>query len=272
VHAEAFARVADLWEMIPGGAKSRERFARSWRARGALAAVGLLAAMVLGTARYLTPRPEYRTAIGQQQLLSLADDTRVVLNTDSRLSVNYSNRERRVSLERGEALFEVTKNANRAFIVQAGDTEVRALGTKFDVRLKRGRVIVVLLDGKVEITKRAPELATQLRVATLSPGERATVGSGVAAVDRPNVEAATAWRRGEAMFEDATLPEAVVEMNRYARVQVMLADPGLERLRVSGVFESQSAEEFAESMAALHHLRLERRGNALILSAAAAPN
>jgi transmembrane sensor len=148
---------------------------------------------------------------------------------------------------------------------------VRALGTKFDVRRERGRVIVVLLDGKVEITKRVPALAKALRVATLTPGERATVGNGAAAIDRPNVEAATAWRRGEAMFEDATLPEAVAEMNRYARVHVMLADPELESLRVSGVFESQSAEEFAESMAALHHLHLERRGNALILSAPAAP-
>lgn len=268
LHAEAFAQVSDLWEIIPGAVLARARPGRAAPLGRALLAAGMAAALVLGATLYLTRTPAYRTAVGQQQVLALADDTRVVLNTDSRLSVDYSSAERRVNLERGEALFEVTKNANRAFIVQAGDTEVRALGTKFDVWRSEGRVIVVLLDGKVEITRRASGGAKRLRVATLSPGERATVGQGTTAVDRPNVEAATAWRRGEAIFEDATLAQAVAEMNRYARVQVMLADPALENLRVSGIFESQSGEEFAESMAALHHLNLERRDSALILSAA----
>jgi transmembrane sensor len=105
-------------------------------------------------------------------------------------------------------------------------------------------------------------------VASLSPGERLTFGGGIApaAVDHPDVDATVAWRRGEVVFEDATLSEAIAEMNRYALIQVVLGDPSLENLRVSGVFESQSAAEFAESVAALHHLHLEREGNALTLT------
>jgi transmembrane sensor len=273
-HARAFAQVADVWEIIPGAAQSREKSGRSGSfrpvVRGALVAAAVLAVVALG-AMYLTRTQGYHTAIGQQQVLTLADESRVALNTDSRLTVDYSNKERRVTLDRGEALFEVAQSTDRAFIVQAGDTEVRALGTKFDVRRSDGRVIVVLLEGKVEVTNKPPVLAKPVRVATLSPGQRLTLGTddGVTTVDRPNVEAATAWRRGEVMFEDAKLSEAVAEMNRYARIRVTLADPELENLRVSGVFESQGAEEFAESMAVLHHLRMERQGNALILSATA---
>jgi transmembrane sensor len=269
-HAQAFARVADVWEIIPGAAQSLEGRTHSGGVRPvriALAAAAVLAVIALG-AMYLTRTQGYHTAIGQQQVLTLADETRVALNTNSRLTVDYSSKERRITLDRGEALFEVAQNADRAFIVQAGDTEVRALGTKFDVRRSDGRVIVVLLEGKVEVTNKPPVLAKPVRVATLSPGQRLTLGTddGVTAVDRPNVEAATAWRRGEVMFEDATLSEAVAEMNRYARVHVTLADPELESLRVSGVFGSQGAEEFAASMAALHHLQIERQGNALILT------
>ena len=126
---------------------------------------------------------------------------------------------------------------------------------------------MVLLEGKVEITNEAQVLSKPVPVATLTPGERLTFGTddGVAAVDRPNVDAATAWRRGDVMFEDATLSEAVAEMNRYAQIHVVLGDSDLEGLRVSGVFESQSAVEFAESIAALHHLQIERQGDALIL-------
>lgn len=271
-HAQAFARVTDVWEIIPGAAQSLEGRGRSGGVgpvRAALAAGGVLALTALG-AMYLTGTQGYHTAVGQQQVLTLADETRVELNTDSRLTVDYSSKQRLVTLDRGEALFEVAQNANRAFIVRAGDTEIRALGTKFDVRRSDGRVIVVLLEGKVEVTNKPPVLVRPVRVATLTPGERLTLGTddGETAVDRPNVEAATAWSRGEVMFEDATLSAAVAEMNRYARIRLMLADPQLERLRVSGVFESQGTEEFAESIAALHHLQIEHQGNALILTSA----
>lgn len=270
-HAEAFARVSDLWEIIPGAAQLRESTLRTRKLRlagRALAAAGIAAVLAIGTTMYLARSQEYRTAIGQQQVVTLADETRVALNTDSRLTVNYSNSERRVMLDRGEALFEVTKNSRRAFIVQAGDTEVRAVGTKFDVRRSDGRVIVVLLEGKVEVTSAPQMLSKPVPVATLIPGQRLTFGTGdgVAAIDRPNVDAALAWRRGEVMLDDTPLSVAVAEMNRYARVPVALGDPALENLRVSGVFESQSVLEFAQSIAALHHLQIEHQGDELILT------
>jgi transmembrane sensor len=269
-HARAFARVSDLWEIIPGAAQlsaARARPDREPLVRRFLLAASVAAALAIGITMYLAWLPAYRTAIGQQQVVTLADDTRVALNTDSQLTVNYSARERRVKLDRGEALFEVTKNKDRAFIVQVGDTEVRAVGTKFDVRRNDGRVIVVLLEGQVEITTRPQSLPKRVVVATLTPGERLTFGAdeGVAAVDYPNVDATLAWRRGEVMLDDTPLSEAVAEMNRYARVPVALGDPALESLRVSGVFESQSVFEFAQSVAALHHLQIERQGDALLL-------
>jgi len=270
-HARAFARVADLWEIIPGAAQhssARAPRIREPLVRRVLVATGVAATLAVGIAMYLARLPAYRTAIGQQQVVTLADDTRVALNTDSHLTVSYSARERRVKLDRGEALFEVTKNKDCAFIVQAGDTEIRAVGTKFDVRRRDGQVIVVLLEGQVEITTRPESMSKPVVVATLTPGERLIFGAdeGVAAVDHPNVDATLAWRRSEVMLDDTPLSEAVAEMNRYARVPLALADPALESLRVSGVFESQSVLEFAQSVAALHHLQIERQGNALVLT------
>src|SRR5580692_464665 len=110
-HARAFARVADLWEIIPGAAQLRAARAPPEREpllRRLLLPAGVAAALAIGITMYLAWLPAYRTAVGQQQVLTLADDTRVALNTDSHLTVNYSARERRVKLDRGEALFEVT--------------------------------------------------------------------------------------------------------------------------------------------------------------------
>ena len=119
-HAQVFARVADLWEIIPGAAQRFEARARARRVRlagRALVAAGIAAVVAVGATMYLTRSQEFRTAIGQQQVVTLPDETRVALNTDSRLTVSYSSKERRVMLDRGEALFEVTKNSRRAFIV-----------------------------------------------------------------------------------------------------------------------------------------------------------
>jgi transmembrane sensor len=93
----------------------------------------------------------------------------------------------------------------------------------------------------------------------LAPGERLTAASDrLAAIDRPSLEAATAWRRGQAIFEDAPLAEAVAEVNRYGGPHIVIDDPRVASLRVSGVFATNDTAEFAQAIATLHGLRVER--------------
>jgi transmembrane sensor len=131
---------------------------------------------------------------------------------------------------------------------------------------------VTLIEGKVEIIRQAQpaqkisrETSLQKAV-TLSPGERVTVrvDTGLA-LDHPKVEALTAWQRGEVMFDNASLLDATAEINRYGNQQVILAEPGLAELRVSGVFETRDPEEFAHAMAQLHHLNVRREGREILL-------
>jgi transmembrane sensor len=270
-HQRAFARVTDTWEAIPGAAmllRARKAQARRRAARYGLAAAGAaasLAALALGG--WLLRGPVYATAVGQEQTLTLSDGSHVALNTDSRLSIDYSARERRVRLERGEALFEVAKNAQRPFIVQVGDKQVRAVGTKFDVRRDHGRVVVVLIEGKVVVSRKASPGARPVQIAALTSGQRLTVRAtaDLVSIDRAKVEAAVAWRRGEVMFDDSSLADAAAELNRYGSTQVVLGDPELRSLRVSGVFETQDPSDFARVVADLYHLRLERKDNAVTL-------
>lgn len=273
-HARAFARVTETWDVIPGAAMSRarrktsaagapsSRWSRRWAlAPAAFAACGLAAVLILR-------QPVYTTAVGQQQTITLSDGTRVALNTDSRLSVAFSRGERRVRLDRGEALFEVAKNAQRPFIVQVGQDQVRATGTKFDVRNDQGKMAVVLLEGHVVVSRKVASQPKLQPIAALEPGERLTdrTDAEVVTVDRPKVETATAWRRGEVMFDDSSLADAVAELNRYGGVRVEIGDPDIAGLRVSGVFETQDPAGFAQAVAELHHLRVERTQDAVVLS------
>jgi len=265
-HEEALGRATEIWDLLPGVQVAPEPRMRSRRLVFALAA-SLLLLLSIGGAYILMNRPPvHETAVGEQQLVMLDDGTRVSLNTNSRITILYSQGERRVRLDRGEAMFQVTHDAARPFIVQSGDEQVRALGTTFLVRRDGDtRIAVTLIEGRVEVSR--PSLARTPRIAVLTPGQRVTVTTNAgAALDRPSIEAVTAWRRGEVVFEDTNLLEAAEELNRYNSEHLVIADPSLASLRISGVFSTGDLEEVARAIAVLHHLHARREGGEIRLT------
>jgi transmembrane sensor len=272
-HAAAFERATELWAMLPGAALCSGASAdlrRSPRPRirvmqpfYALAASVLLLLSV-GAGWWLVTRPDgYATRLGEQKVATLEDGSRIALNTDSEVEVRYTADARRVELDRGEAMFEVTPNHARPFIVTAGDRQVRALGTSFIVRRTAAGMVVTLIEGKVSVTDIRPAKAVA-RATILTPGERLTAtGDAPPMIDQPAIDAVTAWRRGQAVFTDTPLSAAVAELNRYGGPHIAVDDPHLAALRISGIFATNDTSEFAAAIAALHGLRVERTGNSL---------
>ena len=78
------------------------------------------------------------------------------LNEGALHSVLFTDTERRVRLERGEAFFQVTKDPRRPFVVEVGGVTVRAIGTAFNVRLGGGELDVLVAEGKVEVASTGP--------------------------------------------------------------------------------------------------------------------
>jgi transmembrane sensor len=292
-HARAFARATDVWDVIPGAARinnegadervqsnpasarigaaartdTGNRATRHWRSAhvlGGLIACSI-AAVVLGI--LLLRPPAFATEVGQQRSQTLTDGTRVSLNTNSRIVLVYSDRERRVRIERGEALFEVARDIVRPFVVEAGEEQVRALGTTFLVRRDPAGLAVTLIEGRVEVTRRKGGQDDVPRVMKLEPGQRITVHAHTPpTLDRPKVEALTAWRHGEVIFDDVSLLEAVSEINRYGSTHVMVTQPELMALRISGIFETRDPAEFANAIARLHRLAVHRSNDEIVLS------
>jgi transmembrane sensor len=275
-HARAFARVTDIWDIIPGAARfsgaSTATHARRPRPRqrlwlAAAACFACLSVVGGGTWLYLRD-PVYRTAIGEQRTVALIDGTYISLNTDTALTVSYRQAERRIHLEHGEAMFDVSRNPQRPFFVQVGNEQVRALGTVFDVRSEKDGLAVFLLKGRVEVSPHpvAPSSIQLAQATVLSPGDRITLNSsGGQTLDRPNIAEMTAWRQGEVMFDNATLSDAIAELDRYGVTHVELGDPALASLRVSGVFAVRNPGEFASTVAELHELKVVRSGDRTII-------
>jgi len=144
------ARIA----LQPASAEARRRQhsrVRWWPAVGLAAALALVAGVSWSRRAAPVEAPaRYETAVGGQRTIALPDGSELRLNTDTAVSVGFGAGERRVTLERGEAFFQVAKDAARPFVVAAGRTEARVLGTAFVVRLREEESEVLVAEGHVK--------------------------------------------------------------------------------------------------------------------------
>jgi len=179
------------------------------------------------------------TATGEQRRITLSDGSTVLLDAQSRLRLQYSDTERRLVLDRGQAQFKVRKDASRPFVVAAGDGQVTALGTEFQVRVDGTAVTVTLLEGKVAVDM-PTEVAAAPRQDTLIPGEqiRFNARQQVFAKQPADLEVAQSWPRGDLVFKNWRLDALVAEMNRYSDTKLHIRDPAIADVLVSGRFHA----------------------------------
>jgi transmembrane sensor len=220
-----------------------------------MAAAAATMCMIAALAVWWWSGAAYVTAHGEQRLVYLDDGSRVYLNSDSRLRVDFS-----------EGFFEVARDAARPFVVEAGDREVRALGTTFIVRHETQRTAITLVEGKVTVSPitserqpSAPEESTSspatVAAVTLAPGERLVLDElALPVLDAPRLEAVTAWRRGEVLLDATPLAEAIAEMNRYDKRQLFIDDAELAAVQVSGIYRTGDSLGFAHAVAELNGL------------------
>jgi transmembrane sensor len=259
-HATAYRDVEQLWKQSQDAVKDPAIMALAQRAlrrepqvraprRWVVPtfAVGLAALVALVVAlRWPAPADPagvaYATAAGQQQTVTLTDGSSILLDTDSKVVVRYSQRTRRVDLLHGQAQFTVQGNHAWPFVVHAGAGTVTAVGTQFQVRLDDQATDVALLKGKLAIAAEAPDGATQ--DASLVGGQALAYDESghitpVHPIDMPQAQG---WTQGKLFVHDWRLPALLAEMNRYSDTKLQLGDPSLQDIRISGVFRTNDQQ------------------------------
>lgn len=213
------------------------------------AAFALVAVLVAVTWQIHETSERYRSGIGELRKVALEDGSNMFLGTASHAVVRFDATTRKVSLTDGEALFEVAKNPARPFVVQAGDTTVRAVGTTFSVQHDANRVEVIVAEGIVEISR-----ADGASVTRLTADQHAILVEdrpvAVQLISVDETQRQLAWHTGRLEFDGQTLGAAVAQINRYNRRQIVVTDARLARHPVVGVFRSTDIEAFANIAAA----------------------
>jgi transmembrane sensor len=196
----------------------------------------------------------YQTQIGESENFHLPDGSVASLNTGSILKFENHKEERVVQLFSGEALFEVKKDAKRPFRVYAGETVVEAVGTAFLVRVENEGINVAVTEGVVKLSETlevktdSGQLKTEINptstLARLSAGQGASVNYKkpeevkVSTLSVKKIEKLTAWIDGFLIFDTDTLEHVVGEIARYQSKKIVISDPELGSLEMSGVFKT----------------------------------
>lgn len=192
-----------------------------------------------------TPAPapfeeSFRTAIGQQADVTLPDGSTVRLDTDSRLHVSFTGKQRQVVLN-GQGWFDV-KSADRPFVIKAADRTLTAASGRFDVRTDPGQVRAYAASGTLLLDSGSSSIA-------LGDGKLLTVRGDEASIRRLDRPATfTGWRDGMLLFEDMPLAAAVGELNRYRRQPIGIADANAGALRISGSFRTAETPAFTDAL------------------------
>lgn len=188
----------------------------------------------------------YRTNAAQRLTATLEDGSRLTLNVGSQVRVVFDDGERRLILDKGQALFEVAKDRLRPFLVVAGSRVVTAHGTMFDVRREPTAIQIALIEGKVSVSSDAQPGSAVAMV----PDDVLVATNGALSLSHvPGRALALAgWQDGNLIFVDQTLGEAVAEMNRYGAQRLEVADADTAALRISGSFRIGQLQPFLDAL------------------------
>lgn len=264
-HAQEYRAFCDLWGDFSSttstralaGAMEHRSSRRALLRGGVLGLFGLMAVglgwRLLGTSRF---EESYVTAIGERRRERLPDGSELYLGADTRLRVHFDQGQRLVYLLRGEAIFDVAHEANRAFEVDAGLARVTVLGTRFAlVRDER--------ELRVSVERGSVRVANGQGAQVLGVGQVARASNDSAPQLLPiTASNAFAFERGRLVLEQASLEEIASGLSRY-RAQPVRVQPGKGRPLINAVVQLDDVEGFLQALPSIAPIAVSYRDGAV---------
>jgi transmembrane sensor len=265
--------VPSLWQRLVEG---RRTPALRWQA--AAIAMAALCVVTLGLLVLRNLRPiahvsapaattalHFETRHGELQTHRLPDNSLLHLNTDTAVTVRYSDHERLVVLASGEAEFEVAHTPGRPFRVFAGRAEIEDLGTRFDVRLNDESTLVTVVEGQIAVGLSASAESGAPNQGYTSQRVHVDAGQQITVADQEwpatpipvDTQRTTSWLHRQIMFENEPLERVASEFNRYAQKPIEITTPALRNMQVSGVFATDNTAAFIAFLRTLNGVHVE---------------
>lgn len=279
-HATAWTRICRTWAALGEGptaspapdarspthralhrATDAERHQRAQFPRRSfgLAAAALLSiaivASVFGPDLRIRMEADFRTGTGETEMVTLADGSRVTLAPQTALADDFDGLSRQVRLLSGEAYFEVERDAERPFVVEARDASVRVLGTAFSVRDTGQGTRVELAHGAIALSVQGAANGDEI---VLAPGDVVTVDRRQGKAERSHVDPGeiALWREGRLSVTDQAFADVVGLIQRQHDAWIVVADSSVASLRVTGLYDLDDPDKALSALAAPFGLKV----------------
>lgn len=214
----------------------------------------------------------YASRVGETRKVVLPDGSSVTLAGASSISVRYRAGQRRLVLDRGEALFTVARDPKRPFSVKSGNSMVVALGTEFNVKRNPDTATVTLVHGVVDVGSLARSRTRHVR---LKPGMQVRLADNGQMGEPRMVEVSRIldWRNGLLRFEDAPLGDVVADLNRYSKRPIVI-DRRIGALPISGSVKTDAIDEWLRGLESAFDIDVDKSApeNIRLRERGAAPN
>jgi transmembrane sensor len=208
----------------------------------------------------------FATAVGKMQAVRLADGSRMELNTNTRVRTDVTAARRIITLDSGEAYFDVVHDAARPFVVYAGNRRITDLGTKFSVFRNGDDVRVTVREGRVKVDV-LDRPAVDAPVVAEAGHTVMAKGSETLVFAKPDTDitGGLAWRSGMLVFNQQTLAEAADQFNRYNSRKIVI-EGNARRIRIGGSFKADNVEVFVLLLHRGFGLSVDNQGTRIVVS------
>lgn len=229
----------------------------------------------------------YQTDVGESNTINLPDNSKMVLNTDSFVQVRYTSNARIIELLRGEIHIDVAHDKTRPLSVLASGKVIQAVGTAFNVEVRKKLVELIVTDGKVLVAEKdllvgdnsnqdidIEKIAKRLPTSSLaiSKGEKVDLdltghtAQDIIKVDPVELAASLSWRQGNIIFRGESLSEAMAEISRYTDIEFELTKHQmLDQVQVAGMFKTGDVKGLLEVLSNNFNISAQKVGQHKII-------
>ena len=219
------------------------------------------------------------TKAGEQKTISLEDGSTLWLNTNSQVSIAFTNTKRVIQLIQGELHIDVAKEPMRPLNVLAAGKVMEAVGTAFNVQYHRGDLELLVTEGIVKVNSFSledkkvitrPKVNQNAQAMVLTKGQKSLLSmpkSEIEAVSQDEMASQLSWREGKLVFRGDSLLHVIDEVSRYTDREIVLGDTSLASLKVSGLFNTNDVDALLAALADNLDIHTEYSDKVVVLRA-----
>ncbi|AXH13116.1 FecR family protein [Halarcobacter bivalviorum] len=190
----------------------------------------------------------------------LPDNTKIVLDKNSDIEINYFKNKREIKFNEGRAMFYVAKDKTKVFTIDIKNTEIKVLGTAFEVDKFDKKISIKVKEGLVKISKENNNNKYET-IALLKKEDSLLLdeNSNILSLNKIQINKIANWEEGYILFNDTPLQEAIKQFSRYNEIEASFENYDISQTAITGKFQLNEFDSFIKALPKIYALKIEKK-------------